>query len=495
MMGSKCQGMMICNNVFKLFLMLGCAFLVTAKTTSGGSYAARTSRRERSLDHWDAETLAAYLGVDVSTGKPLDEDGKKDTYVGYDAAVMFYSQSCKHCHNFAPLWDAIANILHAGTRDSDLIMSLFNCELDTTHMKLCKAAGVTHYPTLLFIGSGTFHDKIPFVSQDKNPGNTLPRTVKYPGANLAIGDAVLDWIKTMQGISTWNKWNRHGWVHWLRQRFSFPGFGSKKSSSSSSSSSTNEKALPVGVPFSNNPSEGQQQTSVSTKELEAKVKSMETQIKTLKSKNEELDLATNHAGWIIESFLFPNNKNITGMVQEVDDKYAHVDIFELMTETNVWDVSILKTESTSELTDGKILKSCVADIALDYCTRASTKLTNDYLKKIDDDIKADANVTYPTLATMESELKDIVKEEEPYCSIIASCYKSDFAASSTDDCRPAKCPLKNDSACRYVSATCLSSDVQDEYRKALTEESENTSTEAKDTTSNKKSSGGAFGMK
>ncbi len=486
-MKGKSQGMAY-NTVLKLFVLLGCVVvvLVTGKTSSG-SYTARTSRRERSLDHWDAETLAAYLGVDVTTGKLL-EDGKTDTYVGYDAAVMFYSQYCKNCHNFAPLWDTIANILHAGTRDSDLIMSLFNCELDETHMKLCSAAGVTHYPTLLFIGSGPFHDKIPFASQGKKPGKTLPRTVKYPG-NLAIGDAVLDWIKTMQGLSTWHKWSRHGWVHWLRQQFSFPGFRSKKSSSSSS---TKEKALPVGVPSSNIQSEGQQ-PSVSTKELETKVKTLESQIKNLKSKNEELDLTAAHAGFIIESFLFPNNKNITGMVQEVDDKYAHVDVFEVMTETKAWDVPIL-TESTSEVTDHKVLKSCVADIALDYCTRASTKLTNDYLTKLDEDKKADANSSYPSFAEMETHLKDTVKEEEPYCSIISSCYKSDFAVSSTDDCRPAKCPLKNESGCRYVSATCLSTDIQNEYRKALVKESENTTTKAKDS-SNKKSSGGAFGMK
>ena len=127
---------------------------------SSQTYETTISRRERNLDHWDAETLAAYLGLDPDTAQPLEDA----TYVGIDASIMFYAQWCKNCQKFAPVWDTIGQIVHAGTTESNLIMALFNCELDQQHTKLCDAAGVTHYPTLMYVGAGPYQDTDPITS-------------------------------------------------------------------------------------------------------------------------------------------------------------------------------------------------------------------------------------------------------------------------------------------------------------------------------------------
>ena len=200
------------------------------KTTQKTTYETHISRRERHLDHWDAETLAAYLGLDPETAQPLPEN--EAGYVGIDASIMFYAQWCTNCHKFAPVWDAIGELVQAGTTKSNLIMALFNCELNDQHIKLCDASGVTHYPTLMFAGAGPYVDSDPISSfvlggRDKSAGpygsSPLKRTVKFQG-NLNVGDSVLDWIKAMQGLSRWYKWGHMegGWLKVLRNLFFNP---------------------------------------------------------------------------------------------------------------------------------------------------------------------------------------------------------------------------------------------------------------------------------
>ena len=183
--------------------------------TSQKPYETNYARRERNLDHWDAETLAAYLGLHPETAEVLPDAEKR--YVGIDASVMFYAQWCKNCHKFAPIWDTIGTLMGAGTTQSNMVMALFNCELNTQHTKLCDAAGVTHYPTLMFIGSGPFVDSDPVSSfvlggKDKSAGpygpTKLKRTVKFQG-DLNLGDSVLDWLRTMQGLSKWHQWGQN----------------------------------------------------------------------------------------------------------------------------------------------------------------------------------------------------------------------------------------------------------------------------------------------
>ncbi|GFH53072.1 hypothetical protein CTEN210_09548 [Chaetoceros tenuissimus] len=437
--------------------------LAIATLAFSQTYETTISRRERNLDHWDADTLAAYLGLDPDTAKPLDGDN----YVGIDAGIMFYAQWCSNCHKFAGTWDAIAQIVHAGTTEGNLIMALFNCELNQQHTKLCDAAGVTHYPTIMYVGAGTYHDIDPISKKivgDKAAGpygaSKLPRTVKFQG-NLNVGDSVLDWIKAMQGLSTWHKWNHMegGWLKGVRTLFKNP-FGKKKRDISSNN------ALPVGIPSSGMKSTGSSSSgATSTYALEKTLKEKEQTLDVVKKQLEDSKLASNHAGYLIESFLFPAKSNTT------DGEY--IDIFSELTKTESWDAP---ADGKSGVSDEIILKSCFIDLTLDYCTRFSTKATNDYL----DSLEGLGNDEYPSFAQMEKELRSQVEEAEPYCTLFSTCYDKQFSV-DTEGCRPATCPLKNEAACRYLSA-CMSDSIRDEYKEALkkaevVEESSNAATE------------------
>ena len=107
-------------------------------------------------------------------------------------------------------------------------------------MQLCKAAGITHYPTLLFIGSGPFYDtdpisKILFGKKSAGMMGEAPvsNTVKFQG-NWQYYDSVLDWIKTMQALSRWHTWSTKGFGKRLRSFF----LPERKQN----------KQLPLGVP-------------------------------------------------------------------------------------------------------------------------------------------------------------------------------------------------------------------------------------------------------
>jgi len=233
-------------------------------------YESTISRRERNLDHWDVPTAAAYLGLHPETLKPLPQyasvglpssssDGSSgsaahellDEYVGHDAAVLFYAQWCNNCHAVAPSWDAIATHVSAGSRSSKLIMALFDCEKDTRHMELCVAAGVKAYPTMMFIGSGEFHDT-DFVTRsvlgkDKSAGpfgaTTLPRTVKFQG-NWQYGDQLLDWVNIMRGLSSWHTMSESGPLRGLRNGiFGFLTGG--KGKRASSAAKLGKEGIPV----------------------------------------------------------------------------------------------------------------------------------------------------------------------------------------------------------------------------------------------------------
>jgi hypothetical protein len=125
-------------------------------------------RRERNLDHWDSDTLAYYL----------------DDYAGYNIAILFYAQWDENSHRLAPYWAKMAASLDAGSSRSRLIMALFDCELNTAHDQLCKALSITHYPTLLFVGSGPYHDTDPFTK-------TL-----FGKAKSALLGTIQPWIST-----------------------------------------------------------------------------------------------------------------------------------------------------------------------------------------------------------------------------------------------------------------------------------------------------------
>lgn len=449
---------------FFLLLLATISSNIVSVYSQSNAYETHISRRDRNLDHWDADTLAAYLNLDPDTGKPLPE-GTSPGYVGIDASVMFYAQWCTNCHKFAPVWDTIGQLVKAGTTESNLIMALFNCELNEQHTRLCDAAGVTHYPTLLFIGAGTYHDTDMIskaVRGDKAAGpygvSKIDRTVKFQG-NLNIGDSVLDWIKTMQGLSTWHKWNHYegGWLKSARALFGNP-FGKKVKM-------VQNTALPIGIPptlgtggqvASNEATRSDSKLSphVLKKELEKS----ETKISALDKDLKDSKLATTHAGYLIESFLFPSTRIVVDGKGE--NKTIHSDVFATMVEKDAWDASY--EAGQEEFSDNLLLKSCVVDLTLDYCTRVTTRLTTEYLATLKDLPDSE----YPSFSEMETELTEYIIKDEPYCGTFSDCNAKGFKPEET--CRPKTCPFERETGCHYV-ASCLTDSIKEEYKEAWEE--------------------------
>lgn len=424
-------------------------FLSIPSLVWGQTYETTITRRERNLDHWDPETLAAYLGLDPVTAEPIEDA----TYVGIDATIMFYAQWCKNCHKFAPVWDTISQIVHAGSTESNLIMALFNCELDQQHTKLCDAAGVTHYPTLMYVGAGHYQDTDPVTSAvmgDKAAGPygpaKLPRTVKFQG-NLNVGDSVLDWVKAMRGLSTWSRWNQGGVLKAIRGIFKNP-LSKKKVQAKVNN------ALPVGTTGLNIGSGSSGQGSVSSYALQKELEASEGKLKTAQEDLSASKDASTHAGFLIDSFLFP--AAINGTDAEGKAVQVPADVFAVMNKTDSWDVPLTETSDDLRL----VLKSCFVDLTLDYCTRFSSKATTDYLESL----AHLPNDKYPTFTVMETELLAMISEIEPYCSKFNSCYSNGFDES--EGCRPESCAFKNDAACKYVNG-CLTENIQKEYQDAL----------------------------
>mmetsp|Transcript_25880 Transcript_25880/g.38456 ORF Transcript_25880/g.38456 Transcript_25880/m.38456 type:complete len:543 (-) Transcript_25880:4-1632(-) len=471
----------------------------TQSSSSSTTTQTSSSRRERNLDHWDAETLAAYLGMDPITGKPLPtaSTGKEgevlDQYVGHDAAVMFYAQWCPNCHKLAPTWDAIAGLLKAGSKKSNLIMALFDCEKDTTHMKLCSNAGVRHYPTLLFAGSGPIQDTDPVTSaifgEDKSAGPAgkakLARTVKFQG-EMGYGESIMDWIRAMQGLSTWHKLTESGPLRFVRDGFLSFLFKKNKGRLGDSASDS----LPVGVPpafraksvptsASTGTASGAAGSAQRSTADTLKINALEAKVQKTEEESEQMKKLATHASLLLDSVLFPvkpTTDEITAATVAGKEKPTFRDVYSELKKTNGWDAKAKlltdkEKESTSstdrvagksiETINSEILRTCALELSLDYCTRVSTHATNDFLDELskisDDDISE-----YPSMLELEQKLVAMIKEDEPFCAVFDDCLNKDF---DDESCRPDVCPFK-EAGCRYISS-CFLDSIQDEYAIAI----------------------------
>lgn len=372
-------------------------------------------RRERNLDHWDSDTLAYYL----------------DEYQGNDVAIMFYAQWDRNSHALAPYWDRIATLLDAGNSGSRLIMSLFDCELNNAHTKLCNVLGVSAYPTLMFVGSGPYHDTDPFTKMlfgSKSAGimgeAPIPNTVKFQG-NWQYGDAILDWIRTMQALSNWHTWTTVGFGRRLRN-FLLPPKKPKT-------------ALPIGIPGSRGAATAADGSATSASS-DAKVIALEQTVEYLTNSTQQLERMVLRSASMLESVLAPASDQ---------------DVFALVDQTNAW------KKETPPVPEKEVLRNCVAEVSLDYCQRVSTKLATDLVTELEAQGKS-----VEEMLAMEN-LEDIIFEKiagkEPYCSILDECILSEF---EDEKCRPKACPFKNQVACQYLTS-CLDPELQQEYADAL----------------------------
>ena len=459
------------------------------------SYESTITRRERNLDHWDVPTAAAYLGLHPETLQPLpkyasDVSSAQDTttasnsltsssttqtsqqltdeYIGHDAAILFYAQWCRNCHAVAPSWDAIATHINAGSTSSNIVMALFDCEKNTQATQLCLSAGITAYPTIMFVGRSKIHDT-DFVTKsilgkDKSAGpygaTTLDRTVKFQG-NWQYADQILDWISIMKGISYWGGVTDSGPLRSVRNVL----FGLLTGGKYNKNKGKNKGggSLPVGVPPNFQPelrgigssSGGAGSYTVDTAASAQEVKALEMKLNATTEEKKLYEKAVSHSSQLLNGMLFPSSKNDT---QEI-----HRDPFTILTKSDGWysNATSLPNEDTPNDEHPSILRSCALELSIDYCTRITTRETNTYLEVLSAIPESDP---FPSLEEIEKHLLDEVKKQEPYCGLIETCMVSNFE--ELEECRPEVCPFVNDAACTYLES-CLDPTVQDEYGRAL----------------------------
>lgn len=371
-------------------------------------------RRERHLDHLDSDTLAYYL----------------DEYPGFDTAVLFYAQWDSHSRTLAPYWAKIAENMDAGTSTSNLVMALFDCELNVAHSELCQAAGITHYPTMMFIGSGPYHDSNPFSNVLGKPSKRtygtypVPNAVMFPGA-WQYTDSISDWIVTMQALSKWHIWTTQGFGRRLRNLF-IP-------------QRSKQSELPVGVPGRAAPP-----TSASSgADSSLKVQSLEEQLEQYQDITGQLEKMATRSSNFLDTVLVGNSGGGDG----------NSDMFTMLHEEQAW--------AKSTRPKAEILRNCVAELSLDYCQRLSQAKANTLV----DDLMSQGMAVDEIIATenLEQLILDRIGEIEPYCLLLDNCVITDFAG---EECQPQECPFRNQSACQYLTS-CLNPALQEEYAEAL----------------------------
>ena len=473
----------------------------SAAAAESAAYDLKTSRRQRNLDHWDVETAAAYLGLErTAAGKYVpaagDEDGNV-LYAGHDASIMFYASWCKNCHSLATSYDAIGNILEAGTTRSGIIMALFDCERDDDAAELCVGAGVTGYPTVMYVGAGTYHDTDPLsagiAGRDKAAGpmgatpSGLDRVVKFQG-DWRYGDSVLDWIKAMRGLSRWHRLSHEGWLSVVRRGL----FGLFRKGGGRSTASASAGSLPVGIPpkleearalsasdSSSDSARSNQASTAEVKELKKDIKQLKEGVLAYRDLVEESNKAVQHAGYTIDSLLLPvaepkEGSIGAGCVVEGSDP-PYVDPFMALDKSGGWNAIPTDDGGATQLSDEYVLNKCVVDLSLDYCTRLSSRVTTTYLDELSS--IPDDSEDYPALSDLDRLLTEREGKIEPYCAEFTNCYLDDFKG---EKCHPAKCPFKNDIACRYIS-DCLDSRISEEYKDALAAQADEAKADAAET--------------
>lgn len=379
-----------------------------------------SSRRVETLDYWDEETLAYALG--------LNEDGTpkaEDTYLGHDAAVLFYAQWCNNCHSMAPMFQRVSQVMEAGTKKSNFVMALFDCEQSASAADLCSKAGVSHYPTILFIGAGTYHDTDVItgtvMGKDRSAGRAghapLPRTVKFQG-DWRYGEEIRDWIYAMKGLSTWHKVSQNGFLKWLRR-------GGKKLPT--------DDALPVGVAKT---------SSGSDLEAQKEVRQLQTKLDAVQDQSDILKQSAEHAAILMDAVLFYNESS--SLDKEQHDPYAEL----AANDNKGWENGELSPTS-----DTGILRSCTMDLSLDYCSRVANRIPPSAYDGV-------------SIYELEEKIYSLMGEIEPFCSLVDKCVSKDFKDA---ECRPKTCPFDNQQACIYV-ATCMDDGVVGAYKSVIDEE-------------------------
>jgi hypothetical protein len=388
-------------------LLLG---IIIARGPSASSASAASAEmetfRKYNLDYLDIETLSYYLN--------------DDTAESFDVAVMFYAQRDQNCHTFAPIWQQIAKLLKAGTSESNLIFGLFDCEADEASIDLCVKARVKTFPGLAYITLAANH-----TLATKKP----KRIVYYPASNWSLGEPVLDWVRAMHGLSMWH---RRGWGQRLHNALFFgTGWWGRDKKS--------KRNTPVPLTVGPPPALKYESKLLAAQRLVAEEKAH-----------------TERSAEFIDATLFPLTMPGTppeAMRNETEMNGGgknYTDVFAYLQYRAGWDAkTVLAT----------ILRTCVAEVSLDYCTRCSNKFTEDWAARL----PLSHKISNADVEAFKVDLELFLNTTEPYCGTMDDCVAVNF---TKPFCRPAQCPFSDATACRYLT-TCLSEVLQAEYAEAM----------------------------
>ena len=285
----------------------------------------------------------------------------------------------------------------------------YDCETNDEHVEICSAAGVKHYPALAFFSmAGNNHQ----LARQK------PKHVTRYSGNWQIGDAVLDWVRTM---STLAQWHRAGWGKRIRNALSLFGNSADKNKV--------PEPLPLGVP----------KTIANEVELQ----------KLRRTMNETHTLAVRSSS-LVDALLFPVIDKVGDAAVISENGKNYTDVYNMLHQRNAW--------KTDKIFD-EIIRTCVADIALDYCTRLSTH----YMEVWMEAWPLHKTITEEAFDEFQLQLHADLAASEPYCAIMDNCTVSNFAEQK---CQPPTCPFSDRTVCRYLTA-CLKDQIQHEYAEAL----------------------------
>jgi len=358
-----------------------------------------------------------------------------DVENNFDAVVPAYSCNFSN-FQLSPCFDVDIGFLVYCSRTMLFCFgkALFDCELNAAHMELCAAAGVTHYPTLMFIGSGKFYDTDPFSklllgkqAAGMMGESPIPNTVKYQG-NWQYFDSILDWIKAMQGLSRLHKWNTEGFGKRLRT-FLLPR---KK----------NNGQLPLGIPGGSASISGSSDGTAGASGTSGRDTSfLEAQVDKWKKSADDMTKVATRAATMMDTLLFSEN---------------YTDMFTFLDDQNAW--NDVKTYENMD----DIYRACVLETSIDYCQRLSDPVGT----KVVDDLVA-SDLTSEELVAASDDIEKLILEalakKEPYCAILDSCIRDGLKDPA---CRPKTCPFANDLACRMLTS-CQDPSVIKEYADAL----------------------------
>jgi len=186
----------------------------------------------------------------------------------------------------------------------------------------------------------------------------------------------------MRALTKWNSYsnNNKKLIPKLRQLLLFPLFFLNKNKNVIS-----DDDLPVGLPSS----------------ASANLQTLASEFKTVKEKGDLMELAATHASLLLENVLFPSETK---------------DPFTTLTTTQSWSANNKQGDATMQ-----VLRACLVELSLDYCSRLSTRVTNSYVDEILADPDAKVNMT-----EVQDGLKKRFEEREPYCAMFDDCFEEDF---------------------------------------------------------------------